>query len=195
MKVPATCPGEQSKDDKKKLKAERQEASQIPPKVANGGPPEGVAEMPVLSRSNTMNSLSAGYGLNARRTVSGPGSGPAPAPAPSLSPSPSSSPRPPVDEVSDSKSTLKPPTSQPGPTRRNRVVAPPPAKYVSELPADEIQPTGRAKVGSDVPTGKMLYTYSAHGDEELTVEEGTEVTILEPDGTCFSISSVRFRLS
>ena len=58
LKVPAECPGEQSKEGKKKLKAERQAASKVAPPHSNGGPPESVTELPALSRSNTMDTLS-----------------------------------------------------------------------------------------------------------------------------------------
>lgn len=68
IKVPADCPGEQIKEERKRLKAERQE-------VANRlfspdpGPPAHVAELPDLTRSNTMNSLSS---HSVQRTASGP---------------------------------------------------------------------------------------------------------------------------
>ena len=65
MKVPADCPGEQSKEDRKKLKTERQAAANqlLSPDSAAAQS----AEMPDLTRSNTMNSLSS---HSARRSVS-----------------------------------------------------------------------------------------------------------------------------
>ena len=72
MKVPAECPGEQSKDEKKKLKTERQASSNAAAPSANGAlHPEYASELPALSRSDTMNSLSSGYAASANRSVSG----------------------------------------------------------------------------------------------------------------------------
>ncbi|EKD15292.1 uncharacterized protein L3040_001659 [Drepanopeziza brunnea f. sp. 'multigermtubi'] len=147
MKVPAECPGEQTKDERKKLKAERQErAASLKSPV--GITKEGVSEPPSMTRTNTMNSLSSGYAASANRSVTGSG------------------PRSPAEEIfSERGNTLK----------KNRVVAPPPSGYVSELPGSA--PTN----GSNEQRGKMLYAYDANGDGELTISEGKEVTILEPD--------------
>jgi hypothetical protein len=46
MKVPAECPGEQSKEEKKKLKTERQQAANASHPIPNGAPSDGVAELP-----------------------------------------------------------------------------------------------------------------------------------------------------
>ena len=162
MKVPATCPGEQSKEERKKLKAERQEASHVQLQPSNGGPPEGVAEMPALSRSNTMSSLSSGYATNARRSVSGPG------------------PKTPTEEASQNPAPARSATSQTSAGRRNRVIAPPPTQYVSELPANEVRTTATA--GADAQRGKMSYAYQANGEGEITVDEGNDVVVIEPDG-------------
>ncbi|KAI9747020.1 MAG: hypothetical protein M1815_004732 [Lichina confinis] len=161
MKVPATCPGEQSKEERKKLKAERQEASHVQLQPSNGGPPEGVAEMPALSRSNTMSSLSSGYATNARRSVSGPG------------------PKTPTEEASQNPAPARSATSQTSAGRRNRVIAPPPTQYVSELPANEVRTTATA--GADAQRGKMSYTYQANGEGEITADEGNDVVVIEPD--------------
>jgi hypothetical protein len=157
MKVPATCPGEQTKEERKKLKAERQEA-------ANGvksptGPTDGVAELPTMSRSNTMNSLSSGYAASAHRSVSG---------------------VPPKTPTEETPPAAKPTISGPNTLRKNRVVAPPPAAYVSELPGSAVN----GSVASNEQKGKMLYTYEANDAGELTVADGKEVTILEGDGKC-----------
>lgn len=160
MKVPATCPGEQTKEDKKKLKSERQEAAngmKSPP-----GPTDGVAELPTMSRSNTMNSLSSGYAASAHRSISG---GP---------------PKTPTEEATPAS---KAKIGAPNTLRKNRVIAPPPAGYVSEL-------SGSAVNGSSAwseQKGKMLYPYEANDAGELTVGDGKEVTILEPDGKLPSI--------
>jgi hypothetical protein len=167
MKVPADCPGEQSKEDRKKLKAERQGAASATLKPSNGH--SQTAELPKLSRTNTMNSLSSGYAHSARRSVSG------------IS---VTSPRTPTEERSPAeleapKSPPPPAAAAPAvskPAARPRVMAPPPTAYISELPASG--PNG----SSDKPKGKMLYPFEATGDGELSVAEGREVTVLEPDG-------------
>ena len=161
MKVPATCPGEQTKEEKKKLKGERQEA-------ANGtkspnGPTDGVAELPTMSRSNTMNSLSSGYAASAHRSVSG------------------VPPRTPTEEVPPP--VAKPTVSGPNTLRKNRVVAPPPTAYVSELPGSAVN----GSAASNEQKGKMLYAYDANDAAELTVGDGKEVTILEGDGKTIAI--------
>ncbi|RDW62595.1 FCH-domain-containing protein [Coleophoma crateriformis] len=154
MKVPAECPGEQNKEERKKLKAERQEAaggSTRPVSMAVGS----AAELPGISRTNTMTSLSSGYSASAQRSISG-------------------IPKTPTDEAAPERSnTLK--ASSANTLRKHRVVAPPPAAYISELPGSA--PNG----SSSEKQGKMLYGYDANGDGELTVTEGKDVTILEPD--------------
>ena len=163
MKVPAECPGEQSKDEKKKLKAERQAASNTALPSTNGAPhPENTSELSALSRSNTMTSLSSGYAASANRSVSG---------LPLKSP---------IDEPSTDKSASPPAASKSTTTRRNRIIAPPPTHYISEVPAE----LNGASPTSDPrgPRGKMMYQYQATGKGEVTVEEGQEVAIVEPDG-------------
>jgi hypothetical protein len=122
-----------------------------------------------MSRTNTMNSLSSGYAASAHRSVSGSG------------------PRSPADETPPERPTsAKPSISGPTTLRKNRVVAPPPSSYISELPGSA--PNGSGAASSD-PKGKMLYAYDANGDGEVTVAEGKEVTILESDGKDSSSSS------
>ncbi|KAG4031745.1 hypothetical protein MFRU_008g01070 [Monilinia fructicola] len=159
MKVPAECPGEQTKDEKKKLKAERQEAANAI-KAPGTGLADSVAELPTMSRSNTMNSLSSGYAASANRSLS------------TKSPAEETPPDTAVGRTMSVSSSLKP-----GLLKKHRVVAPPPTAYISELPGSSV-PNGSA---SNEPRGKMLYAYDANGSEEVTVAEGTEVTILEPD--------------
>ncbi|TQV95295.1 actin polymerization protein Bzz1 [Cordyceps javanica] len=150
MKVPADCPGEQSKEDKKKLKAERQEAANKLLTPTSAAAPTHVAELPDLSRSNTMNSLSS---RSARRSFSGSA----------------------LEAPAEDEQPRKPSPS-PNPTggRRNRVVAPPPAAYITESAAHSNGHSSEKK-------GKMLYPFEASGDDELTVTEGREVVLLEPD--------------
>jgi hypothetical protein len=163
MKVPATCPGEQTKEERKKLKAERQEGANALKSPNSLGQSDSVAELPTMSRSNTMNSLSSGYAASAHRSVTGSG------------------PRSPAEEAPPERTnSLKPNISAPNTLRKNRVVAPPPAAYISELPGSAVN--GSPATPSSEQKGKMLYAYDANGDGELTVAEGKEVTILEPDG-------------
>ena len=165
LKVPPDCPGEQSKEEKRKLKAERQaSANAAPPQINGAGPPAGVTELPALSRSNTMNSLSSGYAASAQRSVSGSGN------------------RIPVDDSSLNRAaTSQPIAIKPNSGRKNRVVAPPPTQYMSDMPTNG-STNGRNISGKD-QIGRMLYAYQATGDGELSVEEGTDVVVIEPDGT------------
>ena len=160
LKVPATCPGEQSKEERKKLKAERQAASKVAPAVTNGGPPEHVAELPDLSRSNTMDTLSSGYAASGRKSVSA---------RDSLDKE---------EQAEERPAKIKPVVG----TRKNRVLAPPPTQYKSaaELPTSEApqQPSLPAGVS---PKGRMLYTFQASNDGEITALEDDEVVITEAD--------------
>ncbi|KAL2190872.1 FCH-domain-containing protein [Thermothelomyces heterothallicus CBS 203.75] len=157
MKVPAECPGEQSKEERKKLKQERQEAANALLKPT--GPPEHVAELPSLSRSDTVTSGRSGYAASSQRSMTGP-----------LSP---------AEETPPEVPTATRPTSTSGSTttRRNRVVAPPPAAYISELPGST--PNGSSQGAEQ--KAKMLYSFEAAGPGELTVPEGRDLVVLEPD--------------
>lgn len=165
MKVPASCPGELSKDERKKVKTERQQAFNTPHLHVNGEPPNGVTELPAMSRSSTMNSLSSGYAASANRSVSGPPI------------------RPPNEETSPETNEPRPVISKPNTLRKNRIVAPPPTQYISELPANE-----RNERISSITTnpaeqrGKMLYAYQANGSGEISVNEGDDLNIVESDG-------------
>ncbi|KAK8139583.1 BZZ1 protein [Apiospora sp. TS-2023a] len=139
MKVPAECPGELSKEERKKYKSERQTAASTLLKPTTSTP-DHVAELPTLSRSNTMNSLSSGYAASANRSKSGSISGP----------------QPPPEEAPLSHQV------------RDRL----------ELPGSSAN--GSATNKSE-QKGKMLYTFDASGESEVSVPEGREVTILEPD--------------
>ncbi|KAL3422606.1 actin polymerization protein [Phlyctema vagabunda] len=158
MKVPAECPGESTKEERKKLKAERQEAAGSAgnrASVAGNGSVDALG----ISRTNTMNSLSSGYSASAQRSITG-------------------APKTPTEEgVPERSSTIKASISGPTTLRKNRVVAPPPAAYVSDVPGASAGANG----SSNEQKGKMLYAYDANGDEEVTVAEGKDVVILEPD--------------
>lgn len=165
LKVPASCPGELSKDERKKVKTERQQAFNAAHLHTNGDPPNGVTELPAMSRSSTMNSLSSGYAASANRSVSG-------LPI-----------RPPNEETSPETIASRPVISKPSTIRKNRIVAPPPTQYISELPAND--PNGRtSSITSNITEqrGKMLYAYQANGAGEISVNEGDELNIVEPDG-------------
>lgn len=167
MKVPAECPGEQTKEAKKKLKAERQEQAQSSPSAAepassNGNGDGALAEMPPLSRGDTMNSLSSGYAHSARRSVSGS--------VTSFKPSGEDQPD------STAAATAPRPSASTTTTKRNRILAPPPTQYVSAPNVEA--PTSR----KNEQRGKMIYAYQAGGDGEITVSEGQEIIVLEPDG-------------
>ena len=163
LKVPAECPGEQSKEERRKLKVERQASSKVAPPAANGGPPSRVAELPELTRSKTMDTLSSGYAASANRSVSG---------------------RPPDDDVHAEKAIVSESAkSKPAVgARRNRIVAPPPTNYVTELRHNG-SGGGRTSATSNPsePKGKMLYAYQTMNEGEISVEEGDEIVITEPD--------------
>ncbi|KAL5002899.1 hypothetical protein BDV10DRAFT_156537 [Aspergillus recurvatus] len=162
MKVPAECPGEQTKEEKKKLKAERQEQANAAPAVELG-PTSSSSAAPSLSRRDTMNSLSSGYAVSANRSVSNVGT------YESVTEVPDSSP---IDPAPAAPTATKPAV------KRNRILAPPPAQYISSPPPAEA-PTSSAS--QKEPRGKMLYPYQATGADEVTVQEGEEITVLEPD--------------
>ncbi|EXJ82328.1 hypothetical protein A1O3_06141 [Capronia epimyces CBS 606.96] len=152
MKVPADCPGEQTKEEKKKLKAERQAAA-----IAAAETPasNGANIPPSLTRQDTMSSLSSGYAASGTRSLSG---------------------NIPRSTTQDDAPALGAGagTTTSGGMRRNRIVAPPPATFVSAL-------VGSGTNGSSQPRAKMLYPYDARDEGEITLSEGTEVKILEPD--------------
>jgi formin-binding protein 1 len=171
MKVPADCPGEQTKEEKKKLKTERQAAALSA--VPAPAPTNGVAAPPPLTRQDTMNSLSSGYAASATRSLSG-GVGR----MSMMDDQPASSPLTTATSSTPAATAVAP--------RRNRIVAPPPAAYVS-APAADISSNG-----SSQPRGKMLYAYEARGEGEISVTEGAEVKIVEPDGESNRQVSRRF---
>ncbi|KAH7068156.1 hypothetical protein BKA63DRAFT_423691 [Paraphoma chrysanthemicola] len=170
MKVPADCPGEQSKEEKKKLKEERQKSTHTAP-ASNGAASGSHQDMPKLGRSdtvNSMNTLSSGYSATAHRSISG-----------GMSPTVED---PPVEKKAAA------PAPAPG-ARRNRIVAPPPAQYIKD-DGDVPPPTPK----SAEVKGRMLYGYESNGEGELTVPEGRDVSILEPDGRSYANLSPMFQI-
>jgi len=162
MKVPAECPGEQSKEDKKRLKAERQEQAGVMPPVDLESSVASTTA-PSLTRQNTMNSLSSGYAASAARSVSNIG--------------PQAMPESPAEGA-----PALPTETKPTAPRKARVLAPPPTAYISGPAATEPK--------SKEPRGKMLYAYQATGSDEVTVQDGDDVTILEPDGKLLAHQSI-----
>ena len=158
MKVPADCPGEQTKEERKKLKAERQATAVM---AVEAPASNGVGSQPPLTKQDTMNSLSSGYAASAGRSVSG-----GVIRATGQDGGSSTAATSPFASTLDSGSAG---------ARRNRVVAPPPTAYVSA-------PPGSVSNGSSGPRGKMIYPYEARDDGEVSLSEGAEVKILEPDG-------------
>ena len=164
LKVPADCPGEIPKEERKSLKAQRQQAVKDR-HAADVSTHSRTTTAPPLSRSNTMNSLASSYASGRKQT-------PIPVPAEAnggglveeeSAPEPAEKPRP-ISKIA------------PSGMKRSRIVAPPPTSYVSDshttLPSHAV---------SAKPSGKMLYPYKASGLEEITVSEDDVVTIIEPN--------------
>ncbi|KAK8188889.1 hypothetical protein HDK77DRAFT_377425 [Phyllosticta capitalensis] len=158
MKVPTDCPGEQSKEEKKRLKVVRQESARA--SSTSLAPTDSQSDMPKLGRSdtvNSMNTLSSGYSASAHRSVS----------ATSVE----------ENEKPDRSSTIK---GALGGIRKHRIMAPPPAQYVKAPEDGGANGDGvAAKPGE--PRGRMLYPYQAVGEGEISVDEGKDVVIVEPD--------------
>lgn len=149
LKVPAECPGELNKEQKKAIKATRQASAQAqasaPATQASNGHANGTGGPP-LQRSDTigsMNTLSSGYAASANRSVSGMT----------------------IKSVDEGSPTA----SSPKIGQRPRVMAPPPAQYIS------------SSDGPNEQKGKMLYPYQSNGDGEITLAEGQEFVLVEPD--------------
>jgi formin-binding protein 1 len=160
LKVPADCPGELNKEEKKKIKGERQAAAQAAmskaPDAVNGAD-TGYEGKPALQRSDTigsMNTLSSGYAASAQRSVSG-------ATARSSTAT--------EDGAASTPATTSSPASK-APTR-NRIVAPPPTTYISSNGTGD----------ESKQKGKMLYAFQASSGEEVSISDGAEFTVLEPD--------------
>ncbi|KAJ5555313.1 hypothetical protein N7535_007752 [Penicillium sp. DV-2018c] len=157
MKVPPECPGEQTKEEKKKLKAMRQEQAGSMPTVDLDATPATSTAAPSLTRQNTMTSLSSGYAASTpTRSVSNVATQPTPETPAEEAPAP----------VAETK---------PAAARSRRVLAPPPIAYVAAPPPSDVGSK------SNEPRGKMLYAYQATGADEVTVDENDDVVIVQPD--------------
>jgi hypothetical protein len=175
MKIPADCPGESTKEEKKKLKLDRQESAKVSASTANGSSSgDGASDMPRLSRSDTMNTLSSGYSATAQRSVSG---------------TTLTSAREPPEEEAPAK---KAPPAAGG---RRRLVAPPPTSFAPSNgvgDASHSAGNGSADSSSLKPgemKGRMLYAYQQNSDGEISIQDGQEIVVLEPDGTIFDLST------
>lgn len=171
MKVPADCPGEQNKEERKKLKAERQAATNrlvaADPAAASHVSDEN------LTRSNTMTSVSS----HSRQSVLS-------APQTPSEDAPSEAAPKVIAAAAKAPATA-------APAKRNRVIAPPPTAYISQPPAGSLN----GILEREEKKGKMLYQFEAGGDGELSVAEGKEVVVLEPDGKLELLISPLFFLS
>ncbi|KAK1255440.1 hypothetical protein MKX08_009435 [Trichoderma sp. CBMAI-0020] len=166
MKVPADCPGELNKEERKKIKAERQAATNrlLAP---DAGSPAHVSE-DNLTRSNTMNSASS---QSLRQSVVS-------APQTPSEDTPSETPPKATTPVAaTAKAAAVAAVGGAAPPKRNRIIAPPPTAYISHPPAGSTN--GIAE--REEKKGKMLYQFDAGGDGELSVAEGKEVVVLEAD--------------
>lgn len=155
LKVPADCPGEQDKDERRALKARRQMGAG---QVEAEEPVDTVSAFPRLTRTETagsMNTLSSGYAASAQRSMSG-----APTPA--------------THEDAENNKPL--PSRSATTASRPRVLAPPPSNWSNgDSPA-------AASPRSNERRGRMLYAYQKNAAGEISVAEGREIVVLEPDG-------------
>lgn len=167
LKVPADCPGEQGKEERRRLKVVRQEEARTAAPVEPEPTPSVQSVAPTLLRSdtaNSMNTLSSGYAASAQRSIS---ATTVPTPADE---SPFDAPIPPPADTKPS----------PAAPRRNRVIAPPPAAYIKAPPPDPNENTNGSR--SSEKRARMLYGYDANNEGEISVEEGKEVVVVEADG-------------
>ncbi|KAF1815305.1 FCH-domain-containing protein [Eremomyces bilateralis CBS 781.70] len=168
MKAPADCPGEQSKEDKKRLKTERQEAAHVLDGSRTNGSvsaspsvPELPGNMPGVSRTGTvtsLNTLSSGYSAQGQRSVS------------TSSVVPEMEGDTPASSMVEKDSTVK--ASKPAAGRR-RILAPPPTAYAGD--------SGGDGASDRQQKGKMMYAYVANGEGEISVQEGDPVVLVGPD--------------
>ena len=62
-------------------------------------------------------------------------------------------------------------------------MAPPPERYITELPADNTP----ALPAGGLERGKLLYAFTGDGENQLQVSEGAQVTILDDDGAWMTV--------
>lgn len=157
LKVPADCPGELDKEKRKAIKAERQSNAQAaaasPAPNSNGnGTDMASSRGSISSARGSMPALQRSDTIGSMNTLS---SGYAASANRSMS-----------------GATMRSPGEDAAaPATTHRMVAPPPMSYIN---------TGSANGGEQ--RGKMLYAYQATGDGEISVSDGQEFTVVDPDG-------------
>jgi formin-binding protein 1 len=156
MKIPAECPGELNKEEKKRIKAKRQDSASAAMGGINGSSTDVSGDADSLHRSDTLNTLSSGYSAP-RRAVSRSVSGSS------------------IPQTTESNGSSKPIKSAPG---RHRIIAPPPTihRTVEESEVDN----GAAK--SNERKCRMMFAFQKNGAEEISVDEGRELVVVEDDG-------------
>ena len=157
LKVPADCPGELDKEARKAIKAERQNNAQAaaasPAPTSNGnGTDMASSRGSISSGRGGMPSLQRSDTIGSMNTLS---SGYAASANRSMSGATMRSP---------GEDTAPPSTT-------HRMVAPPPMSYIN---------AGNSDGGEQ--RGKMLYAYQATGDGEISISDGQEFTVVDPDG-------------
>jgi hypothetical protein len=157
LKVPADCPGELDKEARKAIKAERQSNAQAaaasPAPTSNGnGTDMASSRGSISSARGSMPGLQRSDTIGSMNTLS---SGYAASANRSMS---GATMRSPGDDAA-------------APSTTHRMVAPPPMSYINASNSD-----------SGEQRGKMLYAYQATGDGEISVSDGQEFTVVDPDG-------------
>jgi hypothetical protein len=157
LKVPADCPGELDKEARKAIKAERQSNAQAaaasPAPTSNGnGTDMASSRGSISSARGSMPGLQRSDTIGSMNTLS---SGYAASANRSMS---GATMRSPGDDAA-------------APSTTHRMVAPPPMSYINASNSD-----------SGEQRGKMLYAYQATGDGEISVPDGQEFTVVDPDG-------------
>jgi hypothetical protein len=155
LKVPADCPGELDKDARKAIKAERQSNAQAA--AASPAPTSNGNGADTASSRGSISSSNRGSGPGLQRSDTMGSMN-------TLSSGYAAS-----ANRSMSTATMRSPGEDAG-NNAHRMVAPPPMSYAK----------GEADGGEQ--RGKMLYAYQATGEGEITVSDGQEFTLLDPDG-------------
>lgn len=172
------CPGVLDKAAKKALREEKKTMTK------SGMASETDLSMG-LTRTNTTTSVSSSLALGKGKMVRSLSTGGASAL--------SSSSGTPVAKAPSPLSIAELPTDS-RPARR--ILAPPPERYVppptivSSSDEDDTPPSTpipAASVSDSNLRGKLIYTFSASGENEVTADEGSIVTILEDDGAWMTV--------
>jgi hypothetical protein len=147
MKIPADCPGELNKEEKKRIKSSRQANASATMGGLNGSGTDLSSDIERLDTRSS--STSAPQRSMTARSVSG------------------------------SSLTASEEASKPG---RHRMIAPPPK--INRVAEENEAGPGEKRC-------KMLYSFQRNGGEEISVEQGQELVVLEDDGKhIFPLSSL-----